>query len=476
MELREKCAVFGAYTKSKDAAYLTYLGLSALQHRGQESSGISVSDGKRLLTHKGPGLVSEIYNEESLSIMTGTHAIGHNRYSTSGGTSANHIQPVIVYQNQIAVAHNGNIPVTRKLEEFLKGHNFNYSKLNDSGMIAESIGILKRMGKTTEEAIQEVFPLLHGTFALVVLDNDGITAVRDAYGNKPLCMGKLDYDGYIIASETCALDAVGATFVKEILPGEMVRIDEDGVNFTQIEKPNQKLDIIEFVYFARNDSVISGRSVYEVRKNLGKNLAKEMKGLIDADIVIPIPESSIPAAVGFSNEYGLPLEYGLQRNRYIQRTFIMPNQDNRERSLKQKLNAIPEVVAGKKVVLVDDSIVRGTTSRKIVDVVKAAGAKEVHMLISSAPIIYPDFYGIDIPSQKELIAANMSVEEIRNYIHADTLHYLSYDGMIEATKLDEDQLCTACFNGNYPIDVSEVFKKTEEKKPEDLLIAEPALI
>jgi len=464
MKLREKCAVFGVYTKSKDASYLTYLGLSALQHRGQESTGITVSNGQRLLTHKGNGLVSEFYDEPTLSILTGNFAIGHNRYSTSGGSSVLHIQPIVVCQSQLAIAHNGNIPITKKLEKFLNNNNFNTTHLNDSGMIGEALGILMRMGKTTEEAVKELFPLLTGSFSLLILDREGITAVRDSYGIRPLVIGRLSCGGYAFASETCALNAVDAEIIKEINPGEMIRIDSEGINYTQITQGSSNLDIFEFIYFARNDSIILGQSVYEVRKNMGKILAKEYMQKVKVDILVPIPESAIPAAVGYANESGIPLEYGLQRNRYIQRTFIMPQQEFRERSLKQKLNAIPEVFAGKRVLLIDDSIVRGTTSKKIISVVRNAGAREVHMLISSAPILYPDFYGIDIPSQKELIAANMTLNEIKDYIGADSLGYLSYDGMIKATGVGEENLCTACFNANYPIDVSEVFTKPANLK------------
>ena len=309
---------------------------------------MTVSDGQRLLTHKGPVLVSEVYNQETLNILHGTHAIGHNRYSTSSGTSVQHIQPIVVCNSQLAVVHNGNIAITTKLESFLRKNNVDYSHLNDTGMIGEALGIFLRMGKTVEESVIEIFPLLHGSFSMIILDKDGITAVRDQYGIRPFVLEQISNGNYAVESESCALDAIEAKFTKEILPCEMIHIDSNGIRTTQIAEPNQKLDIFEFIYFARSDSKILSRSIYEVRKNLGKRLTLEYKDKLDIDIVVSIPESSIPTAVGFANESKTPLEYGLQRNRYIQRTFIMPHQEFRERSLKQKLNAIPDVVKGKK--------------------------------------------------------------------------------------------------------------------------------
>lgn len=460
MKIKEKCAVFGAYTNNSLASYYTYLGLSALQHRGQESSGISVLKDKHIITYKNPGLVSEVFNSNILHRLKGKFGIGHNRYSTSGGTSINHIQPIHSNASNITLAHNGNIASLNKLKTFFRKNKISYEKLNDSGMICEAISFLVGKGLKTTDAIKEVFDLLTGSFSLLVLDHKGITAVRDRFGIRPLVMGELN-GNYFFASETCALDAVEAKFLKEVYPGEMIRIDEEGIHSEQIVEPIQKLDIFEFIYFARNDSMLLGQSIYEVRKNLGKNLALENK--INGDIVVPVPESAIPASIGFSQESGIPIEYGLQRNRYIQRTFIMPSQENREKMVKQKLNVINEVIRGKRIILIDDSIVRGTTSKKIVSIIRESGAKEIHMLVSSAPIIYPDFYGIDLPDRSELIAANKTIKEIADYIGVDSLNYLSIDSMIKSTGLAKSLFCTSCFTGEYPIDVSEVFDPELEK-------------
>jgi amidophosphoribosyltransferase len=453
-EIKEKCGIFGVYGKGFEAARLVHPGLWALQHRGQESSGIASSDGNKIYLHKGVGLVSHVFEEKDLKKLKGFLAIGHNRYSTSGGSKESHAQPILEKVNAgkfIALVHNGNLPSTKKLEEFLKSKKVSTSGLNDSEMIAKAIAVLMKEGLNLEEAIKKAYPLFTGVFCLLIMDEKKIIALRDSFGIRPLCIGKLN-GGYIVASETCALDIVGADFLREVRPGEMVIIEKD-LKSVQIEKGNQKLDVFEYVYFARPDSVILGKSVDLVRQNLGRELAKENK--IEADIVIPIPDSAIPAAIGYSRQSGVPFEMGLIKNRYIHRTFISPEEHTRHRIVQLKLNPMRHVISGKKVIVIDDSIVRGTTSKQMMKMIKDAGAKEVHLLVSSPPIKFPDFYGIDTPNQKKLIAAVKNIKQIEKELGVDSLHYLSYEGLIRAIGLSEDLLCTALFNGNYPVDIGE---------------------
>lgn len=450
--MREKCGIFGVYGEDFDAARLTYFGLSALQHRGQESSGISASDGKIIRTHKKMGLVAQVYAEEDLEGLTGSMAIGHNRYATSGGSFHEHTQPFIDEKGMFVLAHNGNLPKVDKLIEFLTSKRLRTEGYNDSGLMHAAVLFFLKSGKTLEQAIKEAFPLFTGAFSLLVMTKDKIAAIRDPFGIRPLCIGKLN-GGYIFASETCALDTVNATFIRDVEPGEMVVIGKNGLESHKLAEPTPKMDIFEFVYFSRPDSVLYGKRVYEVRKNLGKELAKEYK--IDADVVIPVPDSSIPAAIGYAQESGIPFEFGLVKNRYIGRTFIMPDQKLRDRGVQMKLNPIGEIIKGKKVILVDDSIVRGTTSRKLVKMVREAGAKEVHLLSSCPPVKYPDFYGIATPFQKDLIGAQMSISEIEKFVGADSLYYLSYESLIKATGIPEEKFCTSCFTGDYPIDIGE---------------------
>lgn len=442
----------GVYGKDFEAARLTYFGLWALQHRGQEASGISASNGKTITTHKGEGLVAHVYKEEDLKLLTGTLAIGHNRYGTSGGKGSIHAQPVTTKKNLVALAHNGNLPSTQKLEEFLHEKNIDTSGFNDSEMMQKAIEWYVAKGNRIETAIKNCFPLFTGAFCLVVLTKNKLIALRDPYGIHPLSLGKLN-GGYIVASETCALDTVNATFIRDIRPGEMLVIDNKGLHSYQVKKGQQKLDIFEFIYFARPDSILLGKSVNEVRRNLGVQLAKEFP--LKADIVIPVPDSAIPAALGYSQASGIPFHHGFIKNRYIHRTFIRPEQHLRERDIQIKLNPLAKLLKGKDVIVVDDSIVRGSTSKKIVAMLKRIGVKKVHMVVSCPPIRYPDFYGIDTPAQSELVAANRSIPEIKDYIQADSLSYLSFDGMIRATGLAERYFNTSQFSGNYPIDLHE---------------------
>lgn len=451
-KINEKCAVFGVYGKGLDAARLTYFGLYALQHRGQESSGISISDGKKILTHKETGLVAQVYTEDDLQKLTGHMAIGHNRYSTSGGSLFQHTQPVTDSDNLLVAAHNGNLPRLEKLQTFLSERNINIKDFNDTEHIHAAIKWFLQQNETLADAIKKTFPLLTGAFSLLVMTKDEIAAVRDSYGIRPLSIGTIN-GGFVFSSETCALDTINANFLRVVAPGELVIVNEKGLSSHILAKPNQKLDIFEFVYFSRPDSMLLGKRVYKMRENLGKLLAKEYP--LNVDVVIPIPESSIPAATGYANTLHIPLEFGLVKNRYIGRTFIMPDQKLRDRGVQMKLNPIPEIIKDKKVVLIDDSIVRGTTSKKIVTMVRNAGAKEVHLLSSCPPVKYPDYYGINTPFQKNLIGANMTVKEIEKFVGADSLNFLSYESLIKATELPESMFCTSCFTGNYPIDIGE---------------------
>ena len=449
--LREKCAVFGVYGAS-EAARLAFYGLWALQHRGQESSGIASSDGKKLHRHTGFGLVSNVYKDEDLDNLPGTLAIGHNRYSTSGGTDAFLNLPVISEGNaQFAYALNGNLPDWTNLEDFLKARGVDTAKLNDSLMMSKAIECYVGDGLNLEQAILKAYPLFTGVFSSLALDANKLVAFRDKCGIRPLSIGTLPEGGYVVASETCALDTVGATFLRDVGPGELVVIDENGITSHQAEEPHPKLDIFEFVYFARPDSILLGRNIHHVRENLGREMAKEFP--IDADIVVPIPDSAIPAALGYAQATGMRFEMGLIKNRYINRTFIRPTAELRKRDLKMKLNPIVGSIKGRRVIIVDDSIVRGTTLRQVSRMILDAGAREVHLLITCPPILYPDYYGINTPDQSELIAATMSIEEIRVDLGADSLHFLSYDGMIKATGLPANTFSTSCFNGVYPISI-----------------------
>lgn len=451
-EVGEKCAVFGVYGKGLDASRLTFFGLYALQHRGQESSGIATSDGTNITLHKKKGLVAQVFTEKDITLLAGEMAIGHNRYSTSKGSSVKHAQPTIVEDVGITLVHNGNLPSTTALARFLGSHDISHTKFSDSEMIAEAIAVYMRQGATLEESVKKVFPLMTGAFSILLMDKKNIIAIRDAHGIRPLSVATLN-GGFVFASETCAFYPIGAEFLRDVKPGEMVVLNESGLHSTQLAEGEQRLDIFEFVYFARPDSMLLGKSVYEVRRNFGTELAKECA--IDADVVIPVPETAIPVAIGYSAKTGIPFEMGIIKNRYIHRTFIQPEQHIREQGVKLKLTALPHVIKGKRVVVIDDSIVRGTTSKQIVKMIFDAGAKEVNFLVSSPPVRFPDFYGIDTPDQNHLIASHKNPEEVREYLGATRLHYLSYDGMIRATGIPEESFSTSFFTGIYPIDLLE---------------------
>jgi len=461
-QLKEKCAVFGIIGKNfgdktgLEAARLTFYGLWALQHRGQESSGITSSDGKQLYRHAAQGLVATVYREEDLEQLPGHLAIGHNRYSTSGGADDCYNQPFVDRQHQIALAHNGNLPDTTKLEAFLTQRGVDLDKKNDSAMMVAAIACYMDDGLDMVAAIKQAWPLFTGAFSIVAMNTTQLVAFRDECGIRPLSIGTID-GGYVVASETCAFDTIGAEFLRDVAPGELVVIDDKGLTSEQIRPSNLKLDIFELVYFARPDSLLIGKRVDMVRQEFGRQMAKEFP--IEADVIVPVPDSGIPAALGYSQASGIKFEMALIKNRYIHRTFIRPTTQLRERDLKMKLNPVIDLLKDQRVVLVDDSIVRGTTMRHLVSMIFEAGAKEVHLIITCPPVRHPDFYGINTPKQTELLAAYMTVDEMRDHVGATSLHFLSFDGMIGATGLPASSFNNSCFNGEYPINIGKRAKE-----------------
>ncbi len=446
---KDKCGVFGVYNHT-EASNLTYLGLHALQHRGQESGGIITSDGERFYSHVSMGLVVEIFKEEILEKLKGNMAVGHVRYSTTGETLIQNAQPFMVnyFRGYLAIAHNGNLVNYDILKNKLEKDGSIFQSTMDSEVIVHLIA--KSQNSSIVERIKEALYLVKGAYSLVILTENKLIGARDPFGFRPLCIGKLK-ESYILASETCAFDLIGAEYIREVEPGEIVIIDEKGLKSEKIPVTRGKsaFCIFEHIYFARPDSILFDKTVYTFRKKLGHILAAEKK--VNADIVVPVPDSGIAAAIGYSEESGIPYETALIRNHYVGRTFIEPKQSIRHFGVRLKLNAIKESLKGKSVILVDDSIVRGTTSRKIVKMVREAGAKEVHMRISSPTTNYPCFYGIDTPTRKELIASSHTLDEIKKYITADSLAYLSLEGLKEALEGDKDKYCYACFDGNYPV-------------------------
>ena len=451
-ELKEKCGIVGIYAKDIAVARLAFFGLFALQHRGQEASGITTTDGEKFHNHKGAGLVSQVYTEESINSLIGHLAIGHNRYSTSGGGALAHAQPVVESNIDFALAHNGNLPSVQALQNFLSENSALKNDRSDSELIYDAISFNISKGLSVEDAIVKTFPLLTGAFAITMMDKNNLFAIRDSYGMRPLVLGKIG-SGYIVASETCALKTIGASFVREIEPGEMIIINEAGLKSIKLAEANPKYDVFEYVYFARPDSTLAGKNVYEVRKNFGKTLAQECK--LDVDIVVPVPDTAMPVALGYSQVSGIPIDMALVKNRYVHRTFIEPNQESREHSVALKLVPLPEVLTGKRIAVVDDSIVRGTTSKRLVETLFKAGAKEVHFLVSSPPVRFPDFYGIDTPQQKDLIASHNTIEQIREYLGATSLHYLSIEGLVSSIGIPRENLSLSFFDGVYPIPLLE---------------------
>lgn len=442
------CAIFGIYGH-KDAALLTYLGLYALQHRGEESCGITTYDGRKINQDKGMGLVSDIFDPKSIKKLRGYLAVGHNRYSTTGASNLKNVQPFLVSHkgNFITIAHNGNLVNTVKLRRSLENNGSIFQTTMDSEIIAHLLA--RSNAKSNKEHIVDVLSQLEGAYSLVLMLSDTLIGARDAFGFRPLCLGEIN-GAYVLASETCALDLIGAKYLREIEPAEVVFIDKNGLKSVKLPKPPKpKFCIFEYIYFARPDSNIFGNNVYSTRKRLGVELAKEAPA--DCDIVIPIPDSGNYAAMGYAQESKIPLEVGIIRNHYIGRTFIQPSQYIRDFRVRVKLNPIKEVLKGKRIVIIEDSIVRGTTSKSRVRTLREAGAKEVHMRVSCPPIICPCFYGIDFPTKKELIAGDKTIEQIRDFIGLDSLRYLTLEGMLRAMPSKNDNFCTACFNASYPI-------------------------
>ena len=455
-KFHDECAVFGIYGH-KEAANLAYLGLYAMQHRGQEGSGIVSADGEHFHLEKAMGLVADIYTKDVLKRLHGHMAIGHNRYSTAGSSNLKNVQPLTVNfaLGNLALAHNGNLINATMLRNELEAYGAIFQSTTDSEVIIHLIAHSR--AETLLARVIDALSQVRGAFSVALLTDRGLIAARDPYGLRPLCLGRLR-DSWLVASETCAFDLIGAEFVREIEPGELVELDERGLtSHHPFTKTRQAMCVFEYVYFSRPDSkIFGGHTVYTTRKALGRQLAKEAH--VDADVVIPVPDSGVPAAIGYSEGSGIPFENGLIRNHYVGRTFIEPEQSIRHFGVKIKLNAVPDVLAGKRVVVVDDSLVRGTTSRKIVKMLRHAGAKEVHMRISSPPIVSPCFYGIDTPTKRELIASSHTIHETKKYITADSLAYLSLEGMLNVAPGNPDHYCSACFTEQYPIP----FTKAEE--------------
>ncbi len=450
---REACGVFGVYAPGDDAARLTYFGLYALQHRGQESAGIAVSDGETVTVYKERGLVAQVFNEKVLAGLSGHLAVGHTRYSTTGSSIWENAQPAYrqVDHTGIALAHNGNLTNTEELAQRLG----DTGASTDSELMIQAIAAATPTGRSDarelEVALLEVLPALEGAFSLVVMDQGRLVGVRDPHGFRPLCLGRMG-SGWVLASETAALDTVGAEFVREIEPGEMIVIDAAGIRSRRPFGPTEpKLCVFEFVYFARPDSLLYGQNVHAARRRMGELLAAQSPAA--ADVVVPVPESGIPAAQGFAAASGLPYRDGLVKNRYIGRTFIDPAPSMRERGIRMKLNPMPAELEGRRVVLVDDSIVRGTTTRRLVGMVRDAGASEVHLRISSPPYRWPCFYGMDTGDPETLLAAGADVPEIAQFLDVDSLAYLSLDALLDATGAAGAGFCTACLSGVYPTDV-----------------------
>lgn len=444
--------VFGILGKENvSAAELTFLGLYALQHRGQESAGITVSDGKRVRVHKGMGLVSQVFDDDILRKLPGSLALGHVRYSSAGVAHAANTQPLLALSHfgQLAIAHNGNLTNAKQLREALMQKGALFQTTTDSEVV---LNLIATSGTATlEQAVVAAAQALAGAFALVIMGNNQLIGLRDPMGNRPLVLGRLN-GAYILASETCALSTIGAERVRDVEPGEMIIIDQNGCRSRKVlTAPREAVCVFEYIYFSRQDSELGDKNIHLVRKEIGRVLAKEYP--VDADVVIPAPDSAISAAMGYAEELGIPYEVGLIKNRYVGRTFIQPTDAMRKLGARIKLNPIHPVLEGKRVVLLDDSIVRGTTTAQAIRLLRESGAKEVHMVVASPPFAYTCHYGINVPKPGELIASSRSIDEIREQIDADSLHYLSLEGLNQALGITEDRLCNACFSGNYPTPV-----------------------
>lgn len=465
--LNEECGVFGVFAPKEDAARMAYFALFSLQHRGQESAGIASSDGEKLHILKGMGLVSQVFDEPALETLLGDIAIGHNRYSTTGTSSEENVSPIIKDSDlgPFALAHNGNLINSEGLKRDLDA-SFEFTTTTDSEIMACLIASSKK--STFEEKILDVVGKLKGAYSVTLLTKDALYAFRDPNGFRPLSLARCN-KGYAVASETCAFGTVGAHRLRDIGPGEVVKITKNSIKSYKYPSTQKSFCIFEYIYFSRPDTIINKQSVYSVRENLGKALAKEHPAR--ADMVIGVPDSGIPAAIGYSIESEVPYREGFIKNKYIGRTFIDPDQRLRERGVKLKLNALRSVITGKKIIMVDDSIVRGNTTKNIVGLLKEKGAKEVHVRITCPPIKHPCFFGVDMPTYEELIANNMKIPEIQQFAGADSLGYLSLEGLIEATGLKKDNFCLACFNGEYPLKIDGQKGKLALKEKEPTLIS-----
>ena len=470
---KDACGVFGVWAPGEDVAKLTYYGLYALQHRGQESAGIATSNGKRIHVYKDMGLVSQVFDEATLSSMPGEHAIGHARYSTTGASHWANAQPTLgtTPHGTLCLAHNGNLTNSADLYDKLLQKNggkppafgeLAQGNTTDTALVTALLA--EHDFDSLEEAVLDLLPTLRGAFCLTFMDEQTLYAARDPQGVRPLVLGRLER-GWVVASETAALDIVGASFVREVEPGELITIDENGLRSHHFAEAKPAGCVFEYVYLARPDTTIAGRSVYESRVEMGRQLAREHQ--VEADLVMPTPESGVPAAIGYAEQSGIPYGNGLVKNAYVGRTFIQPSQTIRQLGIRLKLNPLKSVVAGKRLIVIDDSIVRGNTQRALVRMLREAGAKEVHVRISSPPVKWPCFYGIDFASRAELIANGLSVDEICASLGADSLGFISEDGMMAATEQPAKNMCTACFTGKYPIELP-----SEERRGKSLFDAE----
>jgi len=466
-EPRESCGIFGIYAPGEDVARITFFGLHALQHRGQESAGIASATGDDILVQTGMGLVSQVFGDEArLAQLRGNTAIGHNRYSTTGSSRIGNAQPIVLGRGRSAFAlgHNGNLVNAQTLRAALIEEGHSFETATDSEVIAHLIA--SSFGHDIVERIRRAMARMHGAYSLVILTPEQLLGVRDPFGVRPLCLGLLD-GGWVLASESCALDNIGARFLREVEPGEIVVIDEKGVHGHVGQRSEREaMCIFEYIYFARPDSVIRGRLLHLARQAMGANLAQEH--VVDADLVIAVPDSATAAGIGYARQAGIPFSEGLLKNRYVHRTFIQPDQRLRDAGVQLKYNPLPEILRNQRVVVVDDSIVRGTTTPRVVNLLRRAGAAEIHLRICAPPIRYPCFFGVDMATRRELIAARKSVEEIRSYIGADSLGYLSLEGLIDAVNLPKDSFCTACFTGEYPIPVQLELDKLALEKVESI--------
>jgi len=475
---QDACGVFGVWAPGEDVAKLAYYGLYALQHRGQESAGIATSDGRSILVYKDMGLVSQVFDERSLGSLKGHLAVGHCRYSTTGGSTWENAQPTLGghEQSTVALTHNGNLINSTELRDLVEarrrdgygaeGGELRRGNTTDTALVTALLS--DDPDRSLEAAALDVLPRLRGAFCFVFMDEHTLYAARDPHGVRPLVLGRLER-GWVVASETAALDIVGASLIREVEPGELIAIDEDGLRSQRFAPAEPKGCVFEYVYLARPDTTINGRGVHESRVEMGRTLAREHP--VEADMVMPTPESGTPAAIGFAQESGIPYGQGLVKNSYVGRTFIAPSQTIRQLGIRLKLNPLRDVIAGKRLVVVDDSIVRGNTQRALVRMLREAGAREVHVRISSPPVKWPCFYGIDFATRAELIANGLEIDGIRRSIGADSLGYVSLDGLVAATTLPAENLCRACFDGVYPIDLPVADRRgkhvLEEKQPDE---------